>query len=218
MNMEFATAAQVQDGFGTGLTAMLVAVSAMAIAAYAGGRHLATPLRLRWVAVGYALALCQAVGTVYVSIWGRFVQLQVNGPGMELRYAGSWQLPVRVPRDQVQTVLVGWGKPGRPCYLRVVLRDGSSHRSAELPAPASQCRVLQAQLLGLSDTGVPLERLTKLSEAVLARRRVAGSTRSTTRRGNEARRVLLAALSRVASSVRLVCGCSPVDLAECKAA
>ena len=46
MNMEFATAAQVQEGFGTGLTAMLVAVSAMAIAAYAGGRHLATPLRL----------------------------------------------------------------------------------------------------------------------------------------------------------------------------
>ena len=39
-----------------------------------------------------------------------------------------------------------------------------------------------------------LERLTKLSEAVLARRRVAGSTRSTTRRGNDARRGLLAAL------------------------
>ena len=148
MNMEFATAAQVQEGFGTGLTAMLVAVSAMAIAAYAGGRHLATPLRLRWVAAGYALALCLAVGTVYVSTWGRFVQLQVNGAGLELRYAGSWQLPVRVPRDQVQTVLVGWGKPGRPCYLRVVLRDGASHRSAELPAPASQCRVLQAQVLG----------------------------------------------------------------------
>ncbi len=86
--------------------------------------------------------------TVYVSTWGRFVQLQVNEAGLELRYAGSWQLPVRVPRDQVQTVLVGWGKPGRPCYLRVVLRDGSSHRSAELPAPASQCRVLQAQVLG----------------------------------------------------------------------
>ena len=49
MNMEFATAAQVQEGFGTGLTAMLIAVSTMAIAAYAGGRHLATPLRLRWV-------------------------------------------------------------------------------------------------------------------------------------------------------------------------
>ncbi len=64
MNMEFATAAQVQEGFGTGLTAMLIAVSAMAIAAYAAGRHLATPLRLRWVAVGYALALCLAVGTV----------------------------------------------------------------------------------------------------------------------------------------------------------
>ena len=47
MNMEFATAAQVQEGFGTGLTAMLIAVSVMAIAAYAGG-HLATPLRLRW--------------------------------------------------------------------------------------------------------------------------------------------------------------------------
>ena len=46
MNMEFATAAQVQEGFGTGLTAMVFAVSAMAIAAYAGGRHLATPLRL----------------------------------------------------------------------------------------------------------------------------------------------------------------------------
>lgn len=30
MNMEFATAAQVQEGFGTGLTAMLIAVSAMA--------------------------------------------------------------------------------------------------------------------------------------------------------------------------------------------
>ena len=99
MNMEFATAAQVQEGFGTGLTAMVFAVSAMAIAAYAGGRHLATPLRLRWVAVGYALALCLAVGTVYVSTWGRFVQLQVNGAGLELRYAGSWQLPVRVPRD-----------------------------------------------------------------------------------------------------------------------
>ena len=51
MNMEFATAAQVQEGFGTGLTAMLIAVSAMAIAAYAGGRHLATPLRLRWVSM-----------------------------------------------------------------------------------------------------------------------------------------------------------------------
>ena len=177
MNMEFATAAQVQEGFGTGLIAMLIAVSAMAIAAYAGGRHLATPLRLRWVAVGYALALRLAVGTVYVSTWGRFVQLQVNGAGLELRYAGSWQLPVRVPRDQVQTVLVGWGKPGRPCYLRVVLRDGSSHRSAELPAPASQCRVLQAQVLGDRGYGCA-----------------------------------------VASSVRLVCGCSRVDLAECKAA
>ena len=112
MNMEFATAAQAQEGFGTGLTAMLIGVSAMALAAYAGGRHLATPLRLRWVAVGYALALSLAVGTVYVSTWGRFVHLQVNGAGLELRYAGSWQLPVRVPRDQVQTVLVGWGKPG----------------------------------------------------------------------------------------------------------
>src|SRR5690606_25719976 len=40
-----------------------------------------------------------------------------------------------------------------------------------------------------------LERLTKLSVAALARRCVAGSTNSTTRRGNDAIRVLLAALN-----------------------
>ena len=40
-----------------------------------------------------------------------------------------------------------------------------------------------------------LERLTKLSEAVLARHCVVGSTSSTTRHSNDARRVLLAALS-----------------------
>ena len=148
MNMEFATAAQVQEGFGTGLIAMLIAVLAMAIAAYAGGRHLATPLRLRWVAVGYALALCLAVGTVYVSTWGRFVQLQVNGAGLELRYAGSWQLPVRVSRDQVQTALVGWGKPGRPCYLRVVLRDGELERYL-VDAPTRPMR-LGSTLLGFA--------------------------------------------------------------------
>ena len=88
------------------------------------------------------------MGTVYVSTWGRFVQLQVNGAGLELRYAGSWQLPVRVPRDQVQTVLVGWASLAGPAICAWCCAMAASHRSAELPAPASQCRVLQAQVLG----------------------------------------------------------------------
>ena len=45
-----------------------------------------------------------------------------------------------------------------------------------------------------------LERLTKLSEAALARRFAAGSTSSTTRRDNDARGVLLAALRQRAST------------------
>ena len=44
------------------------------------------------------------------------------------------------------------------------------------------------------------ERLTKLSEAVLARRCVAGSTSSTTRHSNDARRVLLGDLPGVCKS------------------
>ena len=49
-----------------------------------------------------------------------------------------------------------------------------------------------------------LERLTKLSVAALARRSVVGSTGGTTRRDNDARGVLLAALRRG-------CGCGPTE-------
>ena len=66
---------------------------------------------------------------------------------------------MRVPRDQVQTVLVGWGKPGRPCYLRVVLPMAPATAVPNCLRPRSgQCRVLQAQVLGPSDTGVLLRR------------------------------------------------------------
>ena len=98
------------------------------------------------------------MGTVYVST-GAGRAIAGEWAGLELRYAGSWQLLVRVPRDQCRPCW--WaGAPGRPRYLRVVLRDGSSHRSAELPAPASQCRVLQAQVLGalIGAAGVLLRR------------------------------------------------------------
>src|SRR5574343_1225290 len=46
---------------------------------------------------------------------------------------------------------------------------------------------------------VGLERLTKPSEAILARRTTADSTGSTARSGNNARRVLLAALSKTSA-------------------
>ncbi len=69
------------------------------------------------------------------------------------------------------------------------------HRAA---TAARACRRCVQPATGQLDAGTarsPLERLTKLSEAVLARRCVVGSTSITTRRGNDARRVLLAALS-----------------------
>ena len=39
--------------------------------------------------------------------------------------------PVRLQADEIHTVLVGSAKPGRPCYVRVVLKDGCSHRSSD---------------------------------------------------------------------------------------
>jgi hypothetical protein len=147
VNLEFATAAQVSDAFSTGFVAVGAVASVMAAVAYLGGRTLPTPLRGRWVAWGYGLGLCVAAAGVYASSWGRFVSLQADAAGLELRYAGQWQLPVRLQAGDIHTVLVGWGKPGRPCYVRLVLQDGSSHRSSDLPAPAAQCRALQAQLL-----------------------------------------------------------------------
>ena len=113
---------------------MLIAVSAMAIAAYAGGRHL--PRRCAYAGgCGVRLALCLAVGTVYVSTWGQFVQLQVNGAGLELRYAGSWQLPVRVPRTRC-----------RPCWWAgASLVNLLSARGAARWLQPPQCRTACAR-------------------------------------------------------------------------
>ncbi len=148
MDIEFATPAQVAGDFAALLAAVGITFTAMALAAWVGGRTLATPLRGRWVVWGYACSLCVGAGWGYASTWGQFAALHAQAAGVELRYAGSWQLPVRLQADDIRTVLVGWGKPGRPCYVRVVLKNGSSHRSSDLPAPAAQCRALQAQLLG----------------------------------------------------------------------
>lgn len=148
MDIEFATTAQVAGDFAAVLVGLGITFTAMALAAWVGGRQLATPLRGRWVVWGYLGLCCVGAAWAYASHWGRFVALHAQATALELRYAGSWQLPVRLQAGDIQTVLVGWGKSVRPCYVRVVLKDGSSHRSSELPAPVAQCRALQAQLLG----------------------------------------------------------------------
>ena len=148
MDIELATPAQVAGDFAAVLVGLGITFTAMALAAWVGGRQLATPLRGRWVVWGYLGLCCVGAFWAYASHWGRFVALHAQATALELRYAGSWQLPVRLQADDIHTVLVGSAKPGRPCYVRVVLKDGSSHRSSDVPAPAAQCRALQAQLLG----------------------------------------------------------------------
>lgn len=147
MDIELATPAEVAGDFAATLVGLGIAFTAMALVAWVGGHQLATPLRGRWVVWGYVGLCCAGAVWAYASQWSRFVALHAQATVLELRYAGSWQLPVRLQADEIHTVLVGWGKPGRPCYVRVVLKDGSSHRSSELPAPVAQCRGLQAQLL-----------------------------------------------------------------------
>jgi hypothetical protein len=146
----------VAGDFAATLVSLSIAFTAMALAAWAGGRQLAIPLRGRWVAWGFIGLWCVGATCAYASTWGQFVTLRAQDAVVELRYAGGWQLPVRLQADEIQTVLVGWGKPGRPCYLRVVLEDGSSHRSSELPAPVAQCRTLQAQLLAWKQSRAPV--------------------------------------------------------------
>lgn len=148
MDIELATPAQVAGDFAATLVGLGIALTAMALAAWVGGRQLATPLRGRWVVWGYVGLCCAGAVWAYASHWSRFVALHAQATVLELRYAGPWQLPVRLQADEIHTVLVGWSKSGRPCYVRVVLKDGSSHRSSDLPAPVAQCRALQTQLLG----------------------------------------------------------------------
>ena len=134
------------------------------------GRHLTTLLRTLggWWA---GLALCLAVGTVYVSTWGRLVQLRVNGAGLELRYVarGNCRCACRETRCRPC-----WWAGASPAAL-LSARGAARWRQPPATAPAvPNCRPARAKLKeaaacvlrdktrqrrsGPSDTGVLLRR------------------------------------------------------------
>ncbi|MDA8456727.1 hypothetical protein M4R22_18355 [Acidovorax sp. GBBC 3334] len=152
MEFTFADPALLADAFRGRLLhwAMVVAGSAAVVGMLDRRGHGPPLFGLPTLA---ALALCAwgiAAAVSYFGTVARFSALEVRAGTVRVHYgAGPFARSVSMPSDDVQHVLSG--QPGKgtyprgPCYLRLVLRSGETHRSAPTQA-ATDCKQLRGDI------------------------------------------------------------------------
>ncbi|MFO1262040.1 MAG: hypothetical protein U1E84_01665 [Rhodoferax sp.] len=148
MQLSFGTAAEISTAFAGALTygGLVVLIGAGVVGLLAWDQSRKVPLRL--ISVLALVAFIAAASIAYETTAARFFALETKGSQLLLRFAGPFSREVLLSGRDVQTVLFGMpGKSDRNCYIRVVLKSGSSYRSSDRYDPVKVCQGLRLQIL-----------------------------------------------------------------------